>query len=135
MNRRPSVSQQPTASDARNQQIIFPNGNRARLVVAPADAKAADILRELGLERPPALIMISGGADQLDESLKSHLEQLFSRGIARAAAECRALIIDGGTQSGVMALMGEGVADRGRKSSLLGVAPAGKVTYPGGPSE
>jgi hypothetical protein len=42
--------------------------------------------------------------------------------------------MDGGTQAGVMAIMGQGVADRGRKSNLLGVAPAGKVTYPGGPA-
>ena len=32
-----------------------------------------------------------------------------------------------------MQIMGQSIADRGRKSSLLGVAPAGKVTYPGGP--
>ena len=31
-----------------------------------------------------------------------------------------------------MAMMGHGIADRGRKSQLLGVVPAGKVTYPGG---
>jgi SLOG in TRPM, prokaryote/SMODS and SLOG-associating 2TM effector domain 1/Protein of unknown function (DUF4231) len=43
------------------------------------------------------------------------------------------LIVDGGTQAGVMALVGQGVADRGRKTALLGVAPAGKVTYPDGP--
>lgn len=40
--------------------------------------------------------------------------QLFSRGIARAAVDAEALIMDGGTQAGVMAIMGQGVADRGR---------------------
>jgi len=63
------------------------------------------------------------------------LVQLFSRGIARIAAETGAMIIDGGTRAGVMELMGLGVADRGRKSILLGVPPAGMVTYPGGPKE
>jgi hypothetical protein len=46
-----------------------------------------------------------------------------------------ALIVDGGTQSGVMAIMGEAVARCGRGCQLLGIAPAGKVTYPGAPSE
>jgi hypothetical protein len=59
---------------------------------------------------------------------------LFSRGIARAAADAEALIIDGGTQAGAMQIMGQSIVHRGRKSSLLGVAPAGKVTYPGGPA-
>ena len=87
------------------------------------------------------MIIVTGGAGGLDkdmesnEELRSRLVQLFSRGIARAAVDADALIIDGGTQSGVMALIGQGVADRGRKSVLLGVSPAGKVTYPGGPAE
>jgi len=41
------------------------------------------------------------------------------------------LIIDGGTQAGVMAIMGQAVAEQQRRSTLLGVAPAGSVTYPG----
>jgi hypothetical protein len=34
-----------------------------------------------------------------------------------------------------MAIMGEALARDGRGSQLLGIAPAGKVTYPGGPSD
>jgi hypothetical protein len=79
--------------------------------------------------------MIAGGAGGMDEALRPHLVQLFSHGIAPVAAGIRALIIDGGTQAGVMAMMGKGVAETGRNSILLGVAPAGKVTYPGGPAE
>jgi hypothetical protein len=132
---------QQVSQSGSKKEILFPNGNRAQLVAPPAGTKVADILHALGIEQPKALIMIFGGAAGLDdaiksdEALKSCLTQLFSRGIARAAANTGALIIDGGTQSGVMALMGQGVADRGRKSVLLGVAPAGKVTYPGGPAE
>ena len=33
-----------------------------------------------------------------------------------------------------MAMMGEALAQGGRRSQLLGIAPAGKVTYPGGPT-
>jgi hypothetical protein len=121
--------------------IDFPNGNRALFVARPADADAADALRALDLEQPKAVIMIAGGAGSLDQAmeaddeLKSRLVQLFSRGIARAAVDSGAAIIDGGTQSGVMSLMGQGVADRGRKTTLLGVVPGGKVTYPGGPPD
>jgi hypothetical protein len=71
----------------------------------------------------------------LDDSLKARLAELFIDAIAPAGAELGALIMDGGTQSGVMAMMGEAVARDGRRSQLLGVAPAGKVTYSGGPSD
>ncbi|MFQ5793679.1 MAG: DUF4231 domain-containing protein [Candidatus Bipolaricaulia bacterium] len=126
---------QQANQDESKKEILFPNGNRAQLVAPPAETSAANILHVLGIEQPKALLMIVGGAAGLDEELKSRLVQLFSRGIARAAADTGALIIDGGTQVGVMAMMGQGVVDRGRRSTLLGVAPAGKVTYPGGPAE
>jgi len=41
-----------------------------------------------------------------------------------------ALIIDGGTQSGVMAMMGVAVARSPGTSRLLGIAPEGKITHP-----
>ena len=119
----------------KKKEIKFPNGNRAQLVRPAAGTPAADILKKLRIEQPETLIMIVGGADNVDESLNLLLVQLFSRGIARTAVETGAMIIDGGTRAGVMELMGQGVADRGRKSILLGVAPAGRVTYPRGPKE
>ena len=111
-------------------EVLFPNGNQALLVTPPTDTNPADMVNALGLKPPKAVIVLSGGAGHLEDELKPRLTQLFSRGIARVATNTEALIIDGGTQSGVMAIMGRGVADRGRQISLLGVAPAGLVTYP-----
>ena len=124
---------QETKQGLEKKAIAFPNGNRALMVAPPAGTSASAILKALDIEQPKALILLSGGAAGLEEALKPRLFQLFSRGLARVAADAGALIIDGGTQSGVMAMMGQGVADRGRKSPLLGIAPAGKVTYSGGP--
>jgi hypothetical protein len=78
--------------------------------------------------------MVFGGAKGLDDSRKARLAELFIDAIAPAIAETGALVVDGGTQSGVMAMMGEALARDGRQSQLLGIAPAGKVTYPGGPT-
>jgi len=115
------------------QQIVFPNNNGAKLVSVSRGTPMAGLIEPLGISPPKNLILLIGGADKLDEKLTARLTQLLSRGIARAAADAEALIIDGGTEAGVMQIMGQSIADRGRKSSLLGVAPAGKVTYPGGP--
>jgi SLOG in TRPM, prokaryote len=114
--------------------ITFANGNHAVVVTASRDIDAQSILKALDLAPAHALIMVFGGAKGLDDSQKARLAELFSDGIAPAAAELGALVIDGGTQSGVMAMMGEAVARDGRRCQLLGMAPTGKVTYPGGPA-
>src|SRR5262249_3637431 len=115
------------------QEIVFQNNNRAKLVTALRGTPMDGLIESLEISQPKNLILIIGGADKLDEKLTSRLTQLFSRGIARAAADAEAVIIDGGTQAGVMQIMGQSIVDRGRKSSLLGVAPAGEGAYPSGP--
>jgi hypothetical protein len=110
--------------------ITFGNGNRAVVVTAPGDASAKAILEALGIRSPRAVILLFGGAAGLDDSRKAHLETLFADGVKPVAVELRALIIDGGTQSGVMAMMGEAVARRPGTCQLLGIAPKGKITHP-----
>jgi SLOG in TRPM, prokaryote/SMODS and SLOG-associating 2TM effector domain 1/IPT/TIG domain/Protein of unknown function (DUF4231) len=112
--------------------IRFPNHNDALVLLPPADVEANEIVKALDLPPYEAVIVIIGGADSLSLAgpLRDRLAQLFGRGIARAAGEARALIFDGGTQSGVMELIGEGVAGRAYKTPLVGVAPKALVTYP-----
>ena len=111
--------------------ITFDNGNHAVVVTAGRDTNVQAILKSLEITQPHALIMVFGGAKGLDDSRKARLTELFEDAVAPAAAELGALVIDGGTQSGVMAMMGEAFARDGRGSQLLGIAPAGKITYPG----
>ena len=110
--------------------ITFENGNRAVVVIAPRDASANEILDALEIAPPRAVILLFGGAAGLDESRKAHLATLFADGVTPVAAELGALIIDGGTQSGVMAIMGEAVARHPGKCQLLGIGPDGKVAHP-----
>ena len=84
--------------------ILFPNGNRAKLLAPPGGTTAADILQALDIGEPRALMLVVGGAVDLDAAVQARLVQLCSRGIARAAADIDALILDGGTHAGVMAL-------------------------------
>src|SRR5437764_15134661 len=111
--------------------VTFENGNRAVVVTAPRDAGAKAIVDALEITSPRAVILLFGGAAGLDASRKTHLATLFADGLTTLAAELGALIIDGGTQSGVMAMMGGAVAQYPGPSHLLGVAPDGTVTYHG----
>jgi hypothetical protein len=110
--------------------ITFDNGNHALVVTAPCDASAKAILDTLEIASPRAVILLFGGAAGLNDSRKTRLATLFSDGVIAVASELGALIIDGGTQSGVMKIMGEALAARPERCQLLGVAPKGKVTQP-----
>jgi hypothetical protein len=107
--------------------ITFDNGNRAVVIMAPRDASPKAILDALEIASPRAVILLFGGAAGLEDSRKTRLATLFAEGVTPVAAELGALIIDGGTQSGVMAMMGEAVAQYPGTCHLLGIAPKGKI--------
>lgn len=110
--------------------ISFGNGNRAVVITAPCDASAKAILDALEITSPRTVILLFGGAAGLDDSRKAHLKTLFAEGVVPVATELHALIVDGGTQSGVMAMMGEAVARSPGTCQLLGIAPRGKIAHP-----
>ena len=99
-------------------------------VTASRDANAKAILDALEIAPPRAVILLFGGAAGLEDSRKTRLAILFAEGVTPVAAELGALIIDGGTQSGVMAMLGKAVAQSHTTVQLLGIAPEGKITNP-----
>ncbi len=127
-----NAEESPQPPQSEFHYINFDNGNKATVLHVGRHDNPIDIVKKMGLEKPQALIMNIGGAGGLDGRLNDRLVQLYSRAIAKAAVEMDALIIDGGTESGVMQMMGHGVADRGSVSRLIGISPRSKVTYPGG---
>jgi TRPM family ion channel len=110
--------------------ITFENGNRAVVISAPRDASAKAILDALEIAGPRAVILLFGAMAGLDDSRKAHLASLFADGVTPVAAELGALIIDGGTQSGIMAMIGKAVARYPGTCQLLGIAPEGKIAHP-----
>jgi hypothetical protein len=117
------------------QDIYFPNGNHVQAVIAPDGTPAADLLHALDIPQPHALIMIAGGAAFMDKQSNAELEQLFTGSVVQVASQLNALIIDGGTQAGVMEIIGLAVSGHQQRPQLLGVSPHGNVTYPGKSSE
>jgi hypothetical protein len=109
--------------------IQFENGHQATYISVTPETPVENILPALGLSKAKAVIMVCGSTKPFSGRLKNRLTELFSRGVAKAAKEKEAIIIDGGTKAGVIELMGLGVADRDRETSLIGVAPAGNVSF------
>ncbi|RME50588.1 MAG: DUF4231 domain-containing protein [Caldilineae bacterium] len=113
--------------------IEFDNGNVARYLRAPKGAAAKEIVEALKIKKPSAVLTVIGGAKGLDGDARLQLRSLFSRGVARAVYERACLVVTGGTDFGIMQMMGQGIADRGRSAPCIGVVPSELVQVPGGP--
>eukprot|EP01137_Pigoraptor_chileana_P006160 Opistho-2@50192 len=79
-------------------------------VSVPPNVEAADAISALGFPRPRALLLSIGGAGNLSQEKRALLEHLYFTDIAEFVIECGASVITGGTKSGVMEMMGEGVS-------------------------
>jgi SLOG in TRPM, prokaryote len=112
-------------------ELYFPNGKRARSLIIPSGTSASYILQKLDIQKPNAVFIIAGGTSDISDELNC----LFSRGIAHAAISMNAIVIDGGTQAGVMKKVGQAIVEqRGEATILLGISPLGRVMYPGKPT-
>jgi hypothetical protein len=114
--------------------IRFPNGNRARVARVPSSADGAAIAAALDLPPPRAVLLVHGGALEMSITEMARLRRLVIDGVARVAAEEEITVIDGGTQAGVMQMMGEGRAAVSGNAPLIGVCPEALVSWPGGPT-
>ena len=93
-------------------------------VAAPPDPTAG--LEPFGLSPPSALISVTGAADTTISDLSPKEQEIFRHGLREVARISKAWIITGGTESGVMKLVGDLVGeatDKGLKTVCLGVAP------------
>eukprot|EP01029_Cantina_marsupialis_P032491 TRINITY_DN993_c1_g4_i2.p1 TRINITY_DN993_c1_g4~~TRINITY_DN993_c1_g4_i2.p1 ORF type:complete len:561 (-),score=171.51 TRINITY_DN993_c1_g4_i2:163-1611(-) len=116
------------------------NGNEAELLCKPViplslgDDDIAemhvDIINALGLTKPKPLLFTFGGAGGLHNMLMPNLQEFINIAV-EVANSLDSRILDGGTDSGVMRMVGLGVSMLGKSQDLIGVSPSGLVEYPG----
>lgn len=108
-------------------KIALENGLTAPAiqVQSPDDLSAA--MRELDLHSPRPILVVVGGASKVSEADLSRLRLLFVNVLAPLAQELGASVVDGGTDVGVMQMMGQARAQIAATFPLIGVAPAAKV--------
>ena len=114
--------------------ISFANGNRAATVHAQTTATGSEILHALDIPSCQSVLVVSGGASGISPDILPLVERLLVDGVAQAVAEDGIAVVDGGTQAGVMQAIGEGRARVGGVAPLIGVCPAARVSWPGGPA-
>lgn len=94
-------------------------------------AELPSFLEELGLVSPQPTLVVVGGAGGLTGSALAHLRPLCSDVVVPLAAELGVAVVTGGTDSGVMRLLGRSRAALGVSFPLIGVAAIDTVQVPG----
>ncbi|MBF2001094.1 MAG: hypothetical protein IGS38_10280 [Synechococcales cyanobacterium M58_A2018_015] len=107
--------------------IAFDNGKTARIVRLQGRPELPEALAELGLDTSRPVLVLVGGASNLAEDDYRRLQTLFVETLAPLAEALGVVVIDGGTNAGVMQLMGQAREQIGGTFPLMGVAPSGKV--------
>jgi hypothetical protein len=115
----------------RTQTINFPDQQTP--CVFPAErSDLAQAISELGLnDYYPVIVLIGGEVDEKQADLSRRAIEMISR----IAEDMQAAVICGGTDMGVMAEIGRIRSRESYRFPLIGVAPEGPVTWPGGPSD
>jgi hypothetical protein len=111
-------------------KIAISNGLTAPAIQVQSPEELSTALRELALHCPRPILVVVGGASKLSEADLSRLRLLFVKVLAPLAEELGASVVDGGTDAGVMQMMGQARAETAATFPLIGVTPVGKVALP-----
>ena len=111
--------------------LTFPNGITAFAARVQGAAELPAAVGQMGLSGPRPTLVLVGGADGLHQPDLHRLRPLFAGTLAPLAQDLGVSVVDGGTDAGVMRLMGQARADAKGDFPLIGVAAVGTITLPG----
>lgn len=114
-----------------NKKIFFKKFIRVEI-----ETKVEDMIEYMydpngwNLPKPQLILGVTGGAQKF--TIPNRMKKAFKRGLIKTAETTGAWIISGGTNAGVMRLVGEAVADEFKYNSqqklvVLGIASWGKI--------
>jgi hypothetical protein len=111
--------------------ISFREGAWVPAIKTQPDADPQKIINAFGLITPRPTLFITGGASAMSEEDIQRTQILMNDGIAAFAEKHNITVVDGGTEAGVMDMIGDARRRNNYKFPLIGVAPIHKVSFPG----
>ncbi|HEY9706412.1 MAG TPA: hypothetical protein V6C58_28520, partial [Allocoleopsis sp.] len=88
-------------------QLTLTPGQQALVTKVHTFTELPNTLKRLGLERSRPVLVIVGGANGITDDYMHCLSELFTEKIAPLVEKLGAAVIDGGTDAGVMRLIGQ----------------------------
>lgn len=91
----------------------------------------SEALRAYGFSAPQPIMVVIGGASFMEPQIQEALRPFFNRVLAPLAQGLGLTVLDGGTDAGVIRMMGTARAHIRGDFPLIGVVPQGKAKIPG----
>lgn len=110
--------------------IHFHNGNKAQVLSLPNQTTSLQALDCMGLPMAQPTLVIIGGASLMSAESIERLQTVFDQVFAPLAQSLGLTVLDGGTDTGVIRMMGQARHTIGGNFSLIGVVPHGKARLP-----
>lgn len=111
-------------------QLKFANEQIAKVIEVDQSTQLSHALHTIGLQVARPTLVLVGGASGINEADMIRLEHLFVEAIAPLAQELDMAVVDGGTDAGIMRLMGKARHEIGGTFPLIGVAAIHTVVLP-----
>ncbi|MEH2207893.1 MAG: hypothetical protein V7K53_28120 [Nostoc sp.] len=111
-------------------KLTFDNGQTALATQVEQQSELPNALEEIGLAGSRPVLVIVGGASNISEADFLRIQGLFVEVLAPIAETLGAYVVDGGTDVGIMRMMGAARTQIGAKFALVGVTPESKVALP-----
>jgi hypothetical protein len=112
-------------------RVSFEGGRTAAAVPVDQRSDLSAALAALGLDAPRLVVVLVGGAGRMTARDLDRLRPLFEQGLVPVAERLGVVVIDGGTDAGVMHLIGRARTRTEATFPLVGVPAVGTVRFPG----
>jgi hypothetical protein len=103
--------------------------------IADDGSDLPDVLARLGLPRRRPVLAVVGGAGGMSPADEAALVRLVTDHLVPEIVRAGAVVVDGGTESGIMRVLGGAREDARDAFPIVGVAVAAKVVTPGAPAD
>ena len=122
----------PNSSDSALVEHRFSNGQRAKILKVANGTGYEKALSTVGLQGPTPTLLVIGGASHMTSESQAKLLQFFNDALAPLSNTRDITVLDGGTDAGVIHMMGAARHHVSGQFNLIGVAPLNRVIFPEG---